>query len=94
MVKYQQLAFEMREGRVGYRVEIVPLVIGCLGGGVEKLLKNVQSVINTETEIDNTVKGMQKTVLLDSESIMRKALSEMVQPQCTLRTQTVMYFVK
>ena len=79
--KYQQLAFEMRENRVGHRVEIVPLVIGCLGGGVGKLLKAVQSVLDTETEIENTVKGMQKTVLMDSESIMRKVLSGVVQPQ-------------
>ena len=79
--KYQQLAFEMRENRVGHRVEIVPLVIGCLGGGVGKLLKAVQSVLGTETEIENTVKGMQKTVLMDSESIMRKVLSGVVQPQ-------------
>ena len=35
--KYQQLAFEIRERRVGFMVEIVPLVIGCLGGGMEKL---------------------------------------------------------
>ena len=79
--KYQQLAFEMRETRVGHRVEIVPLVIGCLGGGVGKLLKAVQSVLDTETEIEDTVKGMQKTVLMDSESMMRKVLSGVVQPQ-------------
>ena len=78
--KYQHLAFEMRENRVGHRVEIVPLVIGCLGR-VGKLLKAVQSVLDTETEIENTVKGMQKTVLMDSESIIRKVLSGVVQPQ-------------
>ena len=60
--KYQQLAFETREKRVGYKVEIFPLVIGCQGGGVGKLLKNLQAVIDTETEIENIVKGMQKIV--------------------------------
>ena len=35
--KYQQLAFEIRERRVGFMVEIVTLLIGCLGGGMEKL---------------------------------------------------------
>ena len=36
LTKYQQLAFEMREKRPGYRVETVPIVIGCLGGSGEK----------------------------------------------------------
>ena len=35
--KYQQLAFEFREKRPGYLVEIIPFVIGCLGGGMKKL---------------------------------------------------------
>ena len=35
--KYQQLAFETRENRVVYKVEVIPLVIGCLGGGIRKL---------------------------------------------------------
>ena len=31
--KYQQLCFELRERR-GYMVKVIPLVIGCLGGGM------------------------------------------------------------
>ena len=79
--KYQQLVFETRENRVGYRVDVVPLVLGCLGGGIGKLWKNVQKVIETETETERIVKEMQKTVLMDSESIMRKVLSRVVQPE-------------
>ena len=30
--KYQQLAFETREKRRRYKVEVVPVIIGCLGG--------------------------------------------------------------
>ena len=77
--KYQQLAFETRENRVGYKVEVIPLVIGYLGGGIRKLWKNVQKVIETETEAERIVKEMQKTVLMESESIMRKVLSGVVQ---------------
>ena len=73
--KYQQLAFETRENRVGYKVEVIPLVVGCLDGGIGKSWKNVQKVIETETEAERIVKEMQKTVLMDSESIMRKVLS-------------------
>ena len=79
--KYQQLAFETRGNRVGYKVEIIPLVIGCLGGGIRKLWKNVQKVIETETEAKRIVKEMQKTVLMDSKSIMRKILLGVVQPE-------------
>ena len=79
--KYQQLAFETREHRVGYRVEVVPLIVGSLGGGIGKLWKNVEKVIETEAETERIVKEMQKTVLMDSESIMRKVLSGVVQPE-------------
>ena len=35
--KYQQLVFEARERRPGYRVEVIPIVIACIGGvGVMK----------------------------------------------------------
>ena len=43
--------------------------------------KNVQKVIETETEAERIVKEMQKTVIMDSESIMRKVLSGVVQPE-------------
>ena len=33
-LKYQQFAFELKERRPGYRVEVIPIVIGCMGGGV------------------------------------------------------------
>ena len=50
--KYQQLSFETRENHAGYRVKVVPLVVGCLGRGIGKLWKNVQKVIETETETE------------------------------------------
>ena len=45
MDKYQQLDFETREKRMGYKVEIIPLVVACLGGGIGRLLKNVFRVM-------------------------------------------------
>ena len=32
--KYQQLAFKMRERRIRYKVIVVPIIIGCLGRGL------------------------------------------------------------
>ena len=79
--KYKKQAFETRESRAGYKVEDIPLVVGCLGGGIGKLWKNLKKVIETENEAERIVKEMQKTVLMDSESIMRKVLSGVVQPE-------------
>ena len=35
--KYQQLAYKIREKRPGYHVDILPVVIGCMRGGANKL---------------------------------------------------------
>ena len=40
--KCQQLAFEIRERRKEYKVVVVPIIIGCLGGGVDKTIREVQ----------------------------------------------------
>ena len=38
---YQQLAFEIRERRSDYTVEVIPFAIGCLGGGMKKLEETI-----------------------------------------------------
>ena len=49
--KYQQLAFEVRERRPGYRVEVIPIVIGCMGGGVGVMREQVRKIlINSDTD--------------------------------------------
>ena len=63
--KYQQLAFEIRERRKEYKVVVVPIIIGCLGGN-DKLAKQI-------------VGTMQKTVLMDSETTLRKIFSGLIQ---------------
>ena len=50
LTKYQQLAFEMREERPQYRVEIVPIVISCLGGGMKQVECQVKKIIKDEGE--------------------------------------------
>ena len=54
--KYQQLSFETRENRAGHRVDFVPFVVGFLCGRIGRLRKNVQKVIETETETERIVK--------------------------------------
>ena len=77
---YGQLAYEIRERRPGYRVSIVPLVIGCLGAGVSSFKKYARKIIDDEKLLERTTLEMVKTIVFNSETIMRKVLSGLVQP--------------
>jgi hypothetical protein len=79
MAKYQQLAFELRERRPGHRVEVIPVVVGCMGAGSEKLENQVKKLLRDPGQVRWTVKEMLKTVLWEGESIIRKVLSGVVQ---------------
>ena len=61
--KYQQLAFKICERRVGFIVEIVSLVIGCLGGGMVKLEEQIKKLTKGKSRQQWVVREMQKTVL-------------------------------
>ena len=45
VTKYQQLCFEVRERREGYTVEVIPTIIGCLGGGMKELRTNIKRIL-------------------------------------------------
>ena len=83
MAKYRQLAFELRERRPGCNIRIVSIVIGALGGGIKEMLSDVKRVFNENSEkellAEITVAEMQKTMLMGSESMIRKILSGLVQ---------------
>ena len=76
--KYQQLAFETRDKRLGFQVEIIPLVIGCLEGGINKLQQQMEKLIRHEKEDKQVVRNMQKRVLMESETLLRKLLSKVI----------------
>ena len=83
--KYQQLMFEMRERRKNYKIVFIPLVIGCMGGGVKDVRKRLYELFgNDDNLINKIMMEMSKTVLFESESILRKALSGLVQEQLIL----------
>ena len=78
VTKYQQLCFEVRERREGYTVEVIPTIIGCLGGGMKELRTNIKRILKNycdDNELHIIANEMQKTVLWESESIIRKTLS-------------------
>ena len=62
--KYQQLAFEIREKRTGYLVEIIPFVIGCLGGGMKKLEDEMAKLIPEEKQKITRVRWPIRDILL------------------------------
>ena len=79
ITKYQQLAYETREKRKNYEVNVIPLIIGSLGGGVNAIQRNIENVLTEKTAELKMVKEMQKTVLMESESIVRKVISGVIQ---------------
>ena len=81
LTKYQQLAFELREKRPNYIIKIVPLILGCCGGGINQLKMNIQKLINNERLVDKIICEMVKVALMDSESITRKVLSGLIQSE-------------
>jgi hypothetical protein len=78
--KYQQLCFELRERRRGYRVEVLPVVIGCMGSGAHEVAKQVKRLINDQRKVQWIVREMMKMVVWESETITRKVLAGVIQP--------------
>ena len=81
LTNYQQLAYEFRERRPGYKVVIIPLILGCCGGGAKILKRNIAKVLEDEKLINTILCEMVKVVLMDSETIMRKFLSGLIQAE-------------
>ena len=77
IIKYRQLCFELRERREGFTVNVVPTIIGCLGGGIKELKESLKRIFENDNdkELESLAREMQKTVLWESESLMRKVLS-------------------
>ena len=76
--KYQQLVFELRERREQYRVMVVLLVIGCLRGGIKQLTKDIKVLFKPE-DVNSILSDMQKAALRESETILRKVTSGLIQ---------------
>ena len=76
--KYQQLAFKFRERREQYRVTVVPLVIGCLGGGIKQQTKGIKVLFKPE-DVNSILSEMQNVVLWESETILRKVTPGLMQ---------------
>ena len=79
LTKYRQLAFEMRERRLGYEIIVVPVIVGALGGGMRKMMSDISRIFEKDEVVKKTAADMQKTALMDSETTLRKVLSGLIQ---------------
>ena len=57
----------------------MPLVICAFGGGTKETLKEPKNMFEKDHLCEKIVTEMQKTILMDSETIIRKVLSVLVQ---------------
>ena len=79
LTKYRQLAFEMKERHPGYVIKVVPVMIGALGGGMKMLKTELKMVFNDQKLVDKIAGEMQRMVLMNSKSIIRRVISDLIQ---------------
>ena len=58
---------------------VVPLIIGALGGGMRQIAKDLGMIFENNDIKQKTICEMQKTILMDSETMVRKVLSGLIQ---------------
>ena len=78
---YRQLAFKIRERRPGFKVKVVLLVISLFGGGITEILKELENMSEKDDLCERIVVEMQKKILMDSKTIIRKVLLGLVQSE-------------
>ena len=71
LTKYRQLALQTREGRPGYEIYMVLVEVGALGGGIKVPKVDLKKIFDNNELFDE--------VLMDSESIVRRVMSSLVQ---------------
>ena len=72
--KYQKLAAEMRNQFRGYRIKVVPMIIGALRT-VETLLEDLRGIPKLSKSAVEVMRAMQRTVLCSAVRILRRHLS-------------------
>ena len=79
LTKYRQIAFETREGCPGYKIYIVSVVVEALHGCIKVLKADLKKIFDNKELLDEVVSMIRKTVLMDSESIVRRVMSGLIQ---------------
>ena len=79
LMRYCQLAFETRERRPGYTVTIVPVIIGAIRDSMKKTMNELTKLLIKQELVVKTAAKMQKTILMDSETLLRNVFYGLVQ---------------
>ena len=58
---------------------VVPLIIGALGGRMRQITKDLGMIFKNNDIKQKTICEMQKTILIDSETMVREVLSGLIQ---------------
>ena len=72
ITNYRQIAYEIRERRPGFKVEVVLLVISAFDGGIRELLKELENMFEKDDLCKKIEAEMQKTILIESQTIIQK----------------------
>ena len=78
LTRYRQLAVETREKRLGYSITIIPVIIGTLGADMKNTMNDMTNLLTKQELVVKTAGEMQKTILMDSETLLRKVVSGFV----------------
>ena len=73
----ESTCFELREQREGYTVKVMPTITGYLGGGMKEWKESIRQIFEyniNDKELEWISQEMQKTVLWESKSLVRKVL--------------------
>ena len=57
----------------------MPLVVSALGGGIKAILKELENLFEKDDLGERVVAEMQKTILIENETIIQKVLSRLVE---------------
>ena len=68
----------MIERRPGYTV-ILSVIIGAFGGGMKKTMNELTKLLTKQELVVKTATEMQKTILMNSETLLRKVFFGLVE---------------
>jgi hypothetical protein len=74
---YMELKYELKVQRPGWEIEIVPLIVGVMGG-IANLKEEVLKLLGKEKLAKRCVEEMQKTTVLGSLQIIHRMEAKIV----------------
>ena len=73
--QWQAASIRNKRKKTEFKGKVVSLVISAFGGDIKKILTELENMSEKENLCERIMTKMQKTILMDSETIIRKELS-------------------